>query len=549
MSDSVAKLELITRDPLQVGQRQSLALKITTCGNDSVYLSVPLGDTAAALMSRAEFESCAFDFPQGKPRGVLDPQLMPEDACVRIPISRVGTELSFEVSLADFLVDAHPGPVELALHPDTRSAPPASTVTVQKWSTPPRIASFTADRYNVVAGGLVRLAWILTDEAEFQLLDAQAPDKPIQTGRGTSGSWHGPGRGDYLLRAMVGGVPVDTRHLRIHRFSVTGFESYELNLPALPEADILGLYAHPGRGRLYALLRAGPGAARAEVWSTGHGFDPDPGTWTPETNGRGETVTLSLDAARRPGAIFQNRLWLLGGDCCDPDAPGSAVGYYDFQETAWHEVDRTDPRGWPAAMAERMGHAVVVLPAGDRLWVMGGWTQNGGPCGDIWSFDGRGWKPEPPGCDLCLFGAAATDGAVWRVGGFFVPGGSAQLTATRYDSDGTAHPLDVVIRPGRQYCASALFVAPGNRRPSGIGTLYAPSGYRHVLFSFVAERGDTVEVSDVESTSAVGVLMPRDYYHIQPAVFQGAAFFRTLVPDRDAPGSRLISYLVQVGSR
>ena len=183
MSDSVAKLELITRDPLQVGQRQSLALKITTRGNDSVYVTVPLGDTAAALMSPAEFAACTIEFAQGKPRGVLDPQPMPDDACFRIPISRVGTELAFEVSLADFLVEAHPGPVELALHADTLSAPPASTATVQKWSTPPRIASFTADRYNVVAGGLVRLAWTLTDEAEVQLLDAQAPDKPIQTGR------------------------------------------------------------------------------------------------------------------------------------------------------------------------------------------------------------------------------------------------------------------------------------------------------------------------------------------------------------------------------
>ena len=547
MSDTVAKLELITRDPLQVGQRQSLALKITTRGNDSVYVTVPLGDTAAALMSREEFGSCVIEFSQGKPRGVLDPQPLPDEACFRIPISRVGTELSFEVSLADFLVEAHPGPVAIALHPDALANPPASTATVVKWSTPPRIASFTADRYNVLSGGLVRLDWTLTEVADFELLDAGAPDRSLRTGRGTSGSWVGQGRGDFLLRALVGGEAVDTRHLRIHQFSETGFQSHELNLPNLPDAEILGLYAHPGRGRLYALLRAGPGSESAELWSTGHGFDPDAGTWAPETNATGETITLSLDAARRPGAIFQNRLWLLGGDCCDPDAPGAAVGYYDFQETAWHEVGPTDPRGWPGAMAERMGHAVVVLPAGDRLWVMGGWSQNGGPRGDVWSFDGRAWKPEAPRCDLCLFGAAATDGAVWRVGGFADPGGAADLTATRYDSDGKATAFDGVIRKG-QFCASALFVPAGATRPSGVATVYATNGYRHILFSFVAERGDTVEVSEVKGPSAVGVMMPRDYYHIQPAVFQGAAFFRTLVPNRDAKGSRRISYLVQVGS-
>lgn len=547
MTDPVARLERVTRDPLEVGRRQSLALRITTRGNDSVYVTVPLGDTAAALMSREAFEACAIDFAQDRPRGVLAIQPLPDDACFRIPVSRVEAELSFEVSLADFPVEAHPGAVELALHPESLANPPASTATVEKRSTPPRIAGFTADRYNVVAGGVVRLAWTLTGEADFELLDARAPDKPVQTGRGTSGAWAGPARGDYVLRALVGGEPVDTRRLRIHRFSVTGFESYELNLPALPDADILALHAHPGRGRLYALLRAGPDAA--QLWSTGHGFDPDPETWAPETNAGGATITVALDAARRPGAILHDRLWLLGGDCCDPDAPGAAVGYYDFQETAWHDVDAPDPRRWPDAMAGRMGHAVVALPSGDRLWVMGGWSQNGGACGDVWSFDGRTWTKEPPACDLCLFGAAATDDAVWRVGGFTDPGGGGALTATRY-SDGTATGLDVVIKPGRQYCASALFTrAPGLARPSGVGTLYAASGYRHVLFGFVAERGDTVEVSDVEGTSARGVLMPRDYYHIQPAVFQGAAFFRTLLPSRDAAGSRLVSYLVEVGSR
>lgn len=201
MSDTVAKLELITRDPLQVGRRQSLALKITTLGNDSVYITVPLGDTAAALMSRQEFEACAIEFSQGKPRGVLDPQPLPDDACFRIPISRVDTELSFEVSLADFLVEAHPGSVALALHPEALANPPASTATVVKWSTPPRIESFTADKYNVLSGGLVRLAWTLTEAADFELLDAGAPDKPIETGRGTSGTWAGQGRGDFLLRA------------------------------------------------------------------------------------------------------------------------------------------------------------------------------------------------------------------------------------------------------------------------------------------------------------------------------------------------------------
>ena len=98
-----------------------------------------------------------------------------------------------------------------------------------------------------------------------------------------------------------------------------------------------------------------------------------------------------------------------------------------------------------------------------------------------------------------------------------------------------------------QYCASALFVLdPAGDQPSGIGTLYAASAYRHVLFFIGSERSATIQVSDVEGSSAQGVLMPRDYYHIQPAVFQGAAFFRMLLPDRGAKGSLLVSYLVKV---
>ncbi|HET9069150.1 MAG TPA: hypothetical protein VFN28_10945 [Amaricoccus sp.] len=550
MTDPVAKLEIVTRDPLKVGERQSLSLRITTQGNEAVFVAVPLGDTAADLMSPEEFAACDIDFSERKPRGVLDIEPRPRDACFRVPISRIDALLAFEVSLANFLVEAHAGRVEITLHAGTLSSAPASTVSVVKRSTPAEIETFVATRYNVIQGGNVTLSWTLSQETAYDLHNAAAPHKALVAGRGTSGTSGTPPslpRGNYVLRALAGDEVVDTRNLRIHAFGATGFKSYELNLPITPAAtDILGFFAHPGRGRLYALLRPGT-AERVELWSTRHGFDPDPDTWQPESNAQGETITLPLEAARRPGAIFQDRLWLIGGDCCDPDAPDSAIGYYDFQETAWHEVDDTDPRRWPDAMAERMGHAVVVLPSRNRLWVMGGWSQNGGTCGDIWEFDGKAWTPQKPTCDHCLFGATATADAVWRVGGFSDPGGQASLTVTRYGEDGSAVDINLPIAPGMQYCASALFVLdPAGAQPSGLATLHAASAYRHVLFFLGSERTPTIEVSDIEGTSAQGVLMPRDYYHIQPAVFQGAAFFRMLLPDRNARGSLLVSYLVKV---
>ena len=546
----VAKLEIVTREPLKVGERQSLALRITTQGNEAVFVALPLGATATDLMSPEEFAGCAIDFAERKPRGVLDIDPRPRDACFRVPISRIDALLAFDVSLADFLVEAHAGPVEIRLHADTLASAPASTATVVKRSTPAEIRSFDATRYNVIEGGRVTLDWTLSQEADYDLRNAAAPDRTLVAGRGTSGTSGTPPslpRGNYVRRALAGDEVVDTRNLRIHAFGATGFKSYELNLPITPAAtDIIGLFARPGSGRLYALLRPGT-AERVELWSTRHGFDPDPETWEPVTNARKETITLPLEAARRPGAIFQDRLWFIGGDCCDPDAPDTAIGYYDFQETAWHEVGDTDPRRWPDAMAERMGHAVVVLPSRERLWVMGGWSQNGGTCGDIWEFDGKAWTPLEATCDLCLFGATATTDAVWRVGGFSDPGGRASLTITRYDEDGAAVDVDLPIAPGTQYCASATFVLdPAGQQPSGIATLHSASAYRHVLFFLGSERAPTVEVSDVEGSSAQGVLVARDYYHIQPAVFQGAAFFRMLLPDRNARGSLLVSYLVKV---
>ncbi len=238
----------------------------------------------------------------------------------------------------------------------------------------------------------------------------------------------------------------------------------------------------------------------------------------------------------------------MGGDCCDPDAPGSSVGYYDFQATAWQEIGGDDPRRWPKEMAERMGHAVVALPERDRVWVMGGWSQNGGTCDDIWEFDGSTWTMQKARCEACLCGATATKEEVWRVGGFLDPGGKATATAMLYDRNNAPVEVGVKIASGRQYCASALFVLGGSDLPSGVGTFFesASRSYKHVMFFFSKERHANIEVSTAKGSSAQGVFLPHDYYHIQAAVFQGSAFLRTLRPDRNEAGSRLVSYLVRV---
>ncbi len=558
MTEPSATLAVVTREPLMVAQRQSLALEITTIGYMSVMISVPLGDTESALMTKDEFNKCRLIFSPSRPKGVLEPKKSLDNnnatGFVRIPVTNLGGQLKLTISFQSILVDPHAGPVDLELRGNDPTTKPLSTVRVVKSAVLPKIQSFTASSYNVIKGNRVTLSWTIDPEGDYELINAGRPADPLTKGKGKSGSVGQLLAGDYTLKVRVGDQVVDTRRLRIHSFDATGFHSYVLNLSKDGSpTEILGLYAHPERGRLYALLGFGADATRAQLWSTAHGFDDDPATWQPETNRKGEIASVTIEAARRPGAIFQDRLWLLGGDCCHPDQPGSNVGYYDFQETVWHDVGDDDPRHWPKPMAERMGHAVVVVPFDDRprIWVMGGWSQNGGLCNDIREFDGNAWGSEPlkPTCDACLFGAAATSEAVWRVGGFASPGGAASQTGVRrYDKNNNETPVDFSIAQDMQYCASALFVFNEKTdRPCGICTFYDPvkSKYLDIAFFVNKERSYNVAPKNIDELSTEGVFLKRDYYHIQATVFQGATFFRMLRPDRKYAGSR-ISYLVWV---
>lgn len=47
-------LDVSTQEPLAVGQRQTLGLKVTSKGYDSITFVVPLGNDAASLMTADE---------------------------------------------------------------------------------------------------------------------------------------------------------------------------------------------------------------------------------------------------------------------------------------------------------------------------------------------------------------------------------------------------------------------------------------------------------------------------------------------------------------
>ena len=301
---------------------------------------------------------------------------------------------------------------------------------------------------------------------------------------------------------------------------VTGFKPYVLAAPAWPRSPgILGLYADRRGGRLYALLDDNaPDASPpryASLWYTEHGFTPNPAAWHQATRKKDGTKPLiPVEAARRPGAIFNNKLFLIGGDCCNPNLAGSNVGFCDLNEDTgldWQEVGAKEAWSWPQEMAERMGHAVVALPDEKGLWVMGGWRQDGGVCDDIWQFSGTiesawskvGSKVEELKLPRCLFGAAATGAAVWTVGGFGSPGGTPNDAVVRRCAIGAkswdnpspsseeALPKIPDIDTDYQYCASVLFSRERDTadKPYGIATFYNfKTGSRKRKYFFFQKR-------------------------------------------------------------
>jgi hypothetical protein len=576
--------------PLYAGNKQNLQLQIAT--NCTVRIVMPLGNAANALMTVDEFNNAEVSLrPLSKPEGKGDwieggdlPQELegaPEQrgvgrnndvGYIPIPVTLIDEEpksvFVFNIWLRNFLVQKDEGSVTIELQTETapRNWTRSDTKTAGKMVLEPRITSFTANRYNVKSGGGVELKWTIEPAGNFEMKVPGA--RPLVTGEQKGdGKWPGnvrTGRQDFILEAWAGkerpAYP-ESRRLRIDINSQTKFDGYEL---ASPDWDgdprVLGLYAHRRRGRLYALLRF-PDSPYASLWYTEHGFTPAPDEWREATRKTdGKKALIPVAAARRPGAIFNDKLFLIGGDCCNPNSPGSGLGYCDLNEDTgldWQEVGKKEAWSWPEGMAERMGHAVVVVPDENGkeigLWVMGGWRQDGGVCDDIWEFDGTTHSPwkKVEGLPLprCLFGATATREAVWTVGGFGSPGGApndavvrrCEIGAKSWDVSGL--PEVPEIDANYQYSASVLFSREGDAdKPYGIATFWKGNAPDRKYFYFEKTTSWTNPRYFREEGPEV-LVQRRNWYHMQSAVFRDAVFFRTLTADESRAGNT-ITYLV-----
>ena len=602
MTDPAAfKPSIVIGTPLIAGNKQSLRLQIAT--DRTVRIAVPLADTDAALMTATEFSKAQISLrplsepdKDGKrveeterPQGLEEQTVDRGGGYIDIQITE-NKVFVFNIWISDFVVQKCKGSVaiELRAEPDALNDPwpVLDRQTKEKEVPEPRITSFTASRYYVVSGDAVTLNWTIDPPGDFELRAGTGAVPLVSDKQKGQGEWvqnvAKTEKQDFILEAWAGQKPAipDTRRLHIDTVSSTHFENYLLAAPDWPNSpSVLALYANPSRGRLYALLRDNPPkaspASYASLWYTEHGFLPSPHAWRKATRKKDGTQPLiPMEAARRPGAIFNDKLFLIGGDCCDPNSSGSSVGFCELNEDTgldWQEVGDNHPWSWPKNMNEpeknmneRMGHAVVGVPdekgLEKGLWVMGGWRQDGGVCDDVWQFTGTTGKSAWSRVDglkipRCLFGATATPKAVWTVGGFGSPGGipndgavrRCAIGANSWDDPATLPKIPDINTKDYQYCASVLFSRERDHdKPHGIATFWNVSKDppQPTQKDFFFEKIESWEVlSFLPQRAPDDLIQRRKWYHLQCTVFRDAVFFRTLTPDKDLVSNRVF-YLV-----
>jgi len=115
-------------------------------------------------------------------------------------------------------------------------------------------------------------------------------------------------------------------------------------------------------------------------------------------------------------AVFQGRIWILGGGTYETPTIPSRLYYNDV----WSSEDGATWKQHTAAAPwhPRQYHDVAVFD--DRLWVMEGYHQDGGNRKDVWySSDGVNWK-EVPGTPWAARHAASVyvhQDSLWMVAG------------------------------------------------------------------------------------------------------------------------------------
>jgi hypothetical protein len=521
---------------LLAGRRQDVSFKITTEGQQTLFLILPVGGEEGDLLEREAFRQMKDPSIQGndnKEVGIIvgkDDDASSDNTAgvlsITIPEKYSSALQTFSVVLSDCEVNARVGEKTISVRLEGMDGSTLATCdNIEKTLQRPQIKEFYASRYTASDQARVTLHWRIDPEGDYRLTRV-GQEPPLRVGRAgndtatvqiSSATWDGEQRTRFKLEALTGATGENSREVIIYGYNQSAVKFFEG-----PGNGIVGCYAH--EGKLYALARSATDGKSAGIWYSENGFD----NWQPVLVGEKTPLTIPLQVAESPGVVFQDKLWLMGGSSYDPNRSTNTVCYYDFRyQTFIDDVAAKDGplTLWPAELGARMGHALVVSPDGKQLWVMGGYDQSGGTKNDIWMFDGTEWKSlgKPKWEPRCMFGATTTGDSIWVCGGFqTTPGGKTYDDVWKWDAGGWRE-----IRPSltlsQQYCACAL---------QFLGSVYAfttyfdptEQGNKHKISCWQPENTRWAQIG-VESTDWA---LDRDYYSLQTVAYNGCIFIRKL---------------------
>ena len=111
-----------------------------------------------------------------------------------------------------------------------------------------------------------------------------------------------------------------------------------------------------------------------DVWSSADGkewkLEMANAPWSKRTHGQ--------------AIVFDGKIWVIGGGQRAPEAIPTNDVWYSEDGVNWTQATAS------AAWKPRLWFSTVVYR--DRMWVLGGWSEEEGNFGDVWySKDGRTW--------------------------------------------------------------------------------------------------------------------------------------------------------------
>jgi hypothetical protein len=450
-----------------------LSIGVTTKDCENLFLLIPVGNGAGDLMTEQEFDRVRVNWKIAKEDGAAG---QPPDASFgdigingtngEVPITRTQptTEANFRVLVENFKPRGASDKIALEFRDNNNTVIASKELKIT--AATPKIEAFVSTGYNFRAGVGATLSWSIAPPGRYRLQrldDNKVVDLGDQPKGEKAVSKPVADKGTYQLEAMLGDTVTDARSITLLSYTDTHIESIYCGsdgavVPgSLVCAEILGIYQY--KGKPYAVVRDSAGGNRASIWYTERGFDRK--FWVPVKSTSGQPEGIPADAATRPGVVFDDKLYFIGGSSYDADSPGSDVGYFHFEGKTWVDSrvkaawPKPPPRGRTSAAASfpnaRMGHGLVASPDGQRLWAIGGYNGDGGALKDIWVYDKTTEKWErhqdPPWEPRCLFGATFCGTRLWIAGGFDSPGGYPTYDDIWYCDTSKGYPWQKLDRP------------------------------------------------------------------------------------------------------